>query len=176
MTVFSIRWRRVAATFVLAFACGTTAFAQERRAYAPPDPTVRAIAAEHGLVVAGRLAAQVGADILRRQRGRRRGRHRLRLPSPIRAPETCGSGYMVIHSAGATKTSPSIIINWTGRDHNDIFGTNGKPDTDKSRNSRWYRRARHIGGLALALRNTDPGDSRRQILKPAIESARRFVV
>src|SRR4051794_41321412 len=67
MAVFSIRWRRVAATFVLAFACGATAFAQERRSYAPPDlATVRAITAEHGLVGAQeRLAAEVGADILR---------------------------------------------------------------------------------------------------------------
>src|SRR4051812_50208630 len=85
MTVLSIRWRRLAATFVLAFACGATAFAQERRAYAPPDlSTVRAITGEHGLAVAQeRLAAQVGADILRQ-------------------------GGNAVHAAGATRLSLAV--------------------------------------------------------------------
>ena len=104
MAVFSIRWRRVAATFVLAFACGATAFAQERRAYAPPDlATVRAIAAEHGMVVAQeRLAAQVGADILR-QGGNAVDAavatgFALAVTYP-RAGNIGGGGFMVIHSA-----------------------------------------------------------------------------
>jgi hypothetical protein len=92
MTVFSIRWRRVAATILFAFACGATAFAQERRVYAPPDlSTVRAITAEHGLVVAQeRIAAQIGADILRQAAMQLTPRlpPALRWPSPIRAPET----------------------------------------------------------------------------------------
>ena len=67
MAMFSKRWRLVAATLVLAYACGATAFAQDRRGYSSADlPAARAVAAEHGLVVAQeRLAAQVGADILK---------------------------------------------------------------------------------------------------------------
>ena len=186
MAVFSIRWRRVAATFVLAFACGATAFAQERRAYAPPDlSTVRAIAAEHGLVVAQeRLAAQVGADILR-QGGNAVDAavatgFALAVTYP-RAGNIGGGGFMVIHSAARNEdvaidyreTAPAAITR-------DIFlGPDGKPDTDKSRNS-----ALGIGvpgtvaGLAVALEKYGSGRfTLAQILKPAIELARDgFVV
>ena len=181
MTVFSIRWRRVAATFVLAFACGATAFAQERRSYAPPDlATVRAIAVEHGLVVAQeRLAAQVGADILR-QGGNAVDAavatgFALAVTYP-RAGNIGGGGFMVIHSAASNEdvaidyreTAPSAITR-------DIFlGPDGKPDTDKSRNS-----ALGVGvpgtvaGLALALEKYGSGRfTLAQILKPAIELAR----
>jgi gamma-glutamyltranspeptidase / glutathione hydrolase len=186
MAVFSIRWRRVAATFVLAFACGTTALAQERRSYAPPDlTTVRAIAAEHGLVVAQeRLAAQVGADILR-QGGNAVDAavatgFALAVTYP-RAGNIGGGGFMVIHSAGRNEdvaidyreTAPAAITP-------DVFlGADGKPDTDKSRNS-----ALGIGvpgtvaGLAVALEKYGSGRfTLAQILKPAIELARDgFVV
>src|SRR5215218_11267415 len=138
MTVFSVRWRRVAATIVLAFACGATAFAQERRAYAPPDlSTVHGIAAEHGLVVAQeRIAAQVGADILR-QGGNAVDAavatgFALAVTYP-RAGNIGGGGFMVIHSAGRNEdaavdyreTAPGGITR-------DMFlGADGKPDTDK---------------------------------------------
>ena len=186
MAVFSIRWRRVAATFVLAFVYGATAFAQERRVYAPPDlSTVRAITAEHGLVVAQeRLAAQVGADILR-QGGNAVDAavatgFALAVTYP-RAGNIGGGGFMVIHSAGRNEdvaidyreTAPGAITQ-------DVFlGADGKPDTDKSRNS-----ALGIGvpgtvaGLALALEKYGSGRfTLAQILKPAIELARDgFVV
>jgi gamma-glutamyltranspeptidase/glutathione hydrolase len=186
MTVSSIRWRRVAATFVLAFVWGATAFAQERRSYAPPDlSTVRAIAAEHGLVVAQeRLAAQVGADILR-QGGNAVDAavatgFALAVTYP-RAGNIGGGGFMVIHSAGRNEdaaidyreTAPGAITR-------DIFlGPDGKPDTDKSRNS-----ALGIGvpgtvaGLAAALEKYGSGRfTLAQTLKPAIELARDgFVV
>jgi len=186
MAVFSIRWRRAAATFVLAFVWGATALAQERRAYAPPDlSTVRAIAAEHGLVVAQeRLAAQVGADILR-QGGNAIDAavatgFALAVTYP-RAGNIGGGGFMVIHSAARNEdvaidyreTAPGAITR-------DIFlGADGKPDTDKSRNS-----ALGIGvpgtvaGLALALEKYGSGRfTLAQILKPAIELARDgFVV
>ena len=186
MAVFSIRWRRLAATFVLAFACGTTAFAQERRFYSPPDlSTVRAVAAEHGLVVAQeRLAAQVGADILR-QGGNAVDAavatgFALAVTYP-RAGNIGGGGFMVIHSADRNEdvaidyreTAPGAITR-------DIFlGPDGKPDTDKSRNS-----ALGIGvpgtvaGLALALEKYGSGRfTLAQILKPSIELARDgFVV
>ena len=81
MAVFSIRWRRVAATFVLRLPAARQPLRRNAALYSPPDlSTVRAVAAEHGMVVAQeKLAAQVGADILQagRQCGRRRGRHRL---------------------------------------------------------------------------------------------------
>jgi gamma-glutamyltranspeptidase/glutathione hydrolase len=186
MTVSSIRWRRVAATFVLAFVCGATAFAQERRSYSPPDlSTVRAIAAEHGLVVAQeRLAAQVGADILR-QGGNAVDAavatgFALAVTYP-RAGNIGGGGFMVIHSAGRNEdaaidyreTAPGAITR-------DIFlGADGKPDSDKSRNS-----ALGIGvpgtvaGLAVALEKYGSGRfTLAQTLKPAIELARDgFVV
>jgi gamma-glutamyltranspeptidase/glutathione hydrolase len=186
MTVFSIRWRRVAATILFAFACGATAFAQERRVYAPPDlSTVRAITAEHGLVVAQeRLAAQVGADILR-QGGNAVDAavatgFALAVTYP-RAGNIGGGGFMVIHSAGRNEdaaidyreTGPAAITR-------DIFlGPDGKPDSDKSRNS-----ALGIGvpgtvaGLALALAKYGSGRfTLAQILTPAIELARDgFVV
>jgi gamma-glutamyltranspeptidase/glutathione hydrolase len=186
MAVFSIRWRRVAATFVLVFACGTAALAQERRAYAPPDlATVRGITAEHGMVVAQeRIAAQLGADILR-QGGNAVDAavatgFALAVTYP-RAGNIGGGGFMVIHSAGRNEdvaidyreTAPAAITT-------DIFlGADGKPDPDKSRNS-----ALGIGvpgtvaGLAMALEKYGSGRfTLAQILKPAIELARDgFVV
>src|ERR1043166_6263156 len=186
MTVLSIRWRRVAATFVLAFACGATAFAQERRAYAPPDlSTVRAITAEHGLVVAQeRLAAEVGADILR-QGGNAVDAavatgFALAVTYP-RAGNIGGGGFMVIHSAERgqditidyRETAPAAMTK-------DIFlGPDGKPDPANSRDS-----ALGIGvpgtvaGLALALEKFGSGKfTLAEILKPAIALARDgFVV
>lgn len=186
MAIFSIRWRQVAATLVLAFACGSTSFAQERRFYSPPDlSTVRAVAAEHGLVVAQeRLAAQVGADILR-QGGNAVDAavatgFALAVTYP-RAGNIGGGGFMVIHSA---ERNEDIAIDYretapaaTTRDM--FLGPDGKPDSDKSRNS-----ALGIGvpgtvaGLALALEKYGSGRfTLAQILKPSIELARNgFVV
>jgi gamma-glutamyltranspeptidase / glutathione hydrolase len=186
MAVFSIRWRRVAATFVLAFACGTTAFAQERRVYAPPDlATVRAVTAEHGMVVAQeRIAAQVGADILA-QGGNAVDAavatgFALAVTYP-RAGNIGGGGFMVIHSAGRNE---AVAIDYRetapAASTRDMFlGTDGKPDADKSRNS-----ALGIGvpgtvaGLAMALEKYGSGRfTLAQILKPSIELARDgFVV
>ncbi|MEH2524401.1 MULTISPECIES: gamma-glutamyltransferase [unclassified Bradyrhizobium] len=186
MAVFSIRWRRVAATLVLAFACGATAFAQERRFYSPPDlSSVRAVAAEHGLVVAQeKLAAQVGADILR-QGGNAVDAavgtgFALAVTYP-RAGNIGGGGFMVIHSA---ERNEDIAIDYRetapAATTRDIFlGPDGKPDADRSRNS-----ALGIGvpgtvaGLALALEKYGSGRfTLAQILKPSIELARNgFVV
>ena len=98
-----------------------------------------------------------------------------------RAGNIGGGGFMVIHSAERNEdvaidyreTAPAAITR-------DIFlGPDGKPDTDKSRNS-----ALGIGvpgtvaGLALALEKYGSGRfTLAQILKPAIELARDgFVV
>ena len=186
MAILSIRWRRVAATFVLAFACGTTAFAQERRAYAPPDlATVRAATAEHGMVVAQeRIAALVGADILA-QGGNAVDAavatgFALAVTYP-RAGNIGGGGFMVIHSAGRNE---AVAIDYRetapAASTRDMFlGADGKPDADKSRNS-----ALGIGvpgtvaGLAMALEKYGSGRfTLAQILKPSIALARDgFVV
>ncbi|WKA28793.1 gamma-glutamyltransferase [Bradyrhizobium roseum] len=186
MTVSSIRWRRLAATIVLAFACATAALAQDRRGFAPVDlSTVRAITAEHGMVVAQeRLAAEIGAGILR-QGGNAVDAavatgFALAVTYP-RAGNIGGGGFMVIHSAARNEavaidyreTAPGAITP-------DVFlGADGKPDTDKSRNS-----ALGIGvpgtvaGLALALEKYGSGRfTLAQILTPAIALARDgFVV
>ena len=186
MAMFSMRWRLVAATLVLAFACGATAFAQDRRGYAPADlPAVRGVAAEHGLVVAQeRLAAQIGADILK-QGGNAVDAavatgFALAVTYP-RAGNIGGGGFMVIHS---TARNEDVAIDYRetapGAITQDVFlGADGKPDTDKSRNS-----ALGIGvpgtvaGLAVALEKYGSGRfTLAQILKPAIELARDgFVV
>ena len=131
-----------------------------------------------------RLAAQIGADILR-QGGNAVDAavatgFALAVTYP-RAGNIGGGGFMVIHSAGRNEdvaidyreTAPAAITR-------DIFlGADGKPDTDKSRNS-----ALGIGvpgtvaGLALALEKYGSGQfTLAQILKPSIELARDgFVV
>ena len=160
--------------------------AQERRLYSPPDlATVRAVSAEHGMVVAQeKIAAQFGADILR-QGGNAVDAavatgFALAVTYP-RAGNIGGGGFMVIHSAERNEdvaidyreTAPAAATR-------DMFlGADGKPDTDKSRNS-----ALGIGvpgtvaGLALALEKYGSGNfTLAQIIKPAIELARDgFVV
>jgi gamma-glutamyltranspeptidase/glutathione hydrolase len=186
MTNFSTGWRGAIVAIALVFGCGALALAQERRFYSPPDlATVRAIPAEHGMVVAQeRLAAQIGADILR-QGGNAVDAavatgFALAVTYP-RAGNIGGGGFMVIHSA---ERNEDIAIDYRetapAATTRDIFlGPDGKPDTDKSRNS-----ALGIGvpgtvaGLALALEKYGSGHfTLAQILKPAIELARNgFVV
>ena len=180
MAIFSIRWRRVAATLILAFVWNSTAFAQDRRGYSSDLSATRTVTAEHGMVVAQeRLAAQVGADILK-QGGNAVDAavatgFALAVTYP-RAGNIGGGGFMVIHSTARNEdvaidyreTAPAAITQ-------DVFlGADGKPDADKSRNS-----ALGIGvpgtvaGLAVALEKYGSGRfTLAQILKPAIELAR----
>src|SRR3979409_465968 len=68
MTFFAIE-RRIFAGVVLVIACCLPAGAQaQRRLYTPPTAdAVHAVVAEHGMVVAQeKIAAQIGADVLRR--------------------------------------------------------------------------------------------------------------
>ncbi|HEY0848356.1 MAG TPA: gamma-glutamyltransferase [Bradyrhizobium sp.] len=160
--------------------------AQERRFYTPPPlDSVQAVAAEHGMVVAQeKLAAQIGADILK-QGGNAVDAavatgFALAVTYP-RAGNIGGGGFMVIHSAERgqditidyRETAPQAITR-------DIFlGPDGKPDPAKSRDS-----ALGIGvpgtvaGLALALEKFGSGNfTLAEILKPAIALARDgFVV
>ncbi|MEH2504960.1 gamma-glutamyltranspeptidase/glutathione hydrolase [Bradyrhizobium sp. AZCC 1578] len=180
MTLFQISRRKAIAAIALVFACGTTTFAQERRFYSPDLSAVRSIPAEYGMVVAQeRIAAEVGADILR-QGGNAVDAavatgFALAVTYP-RAGNIGGGGFMVIHSA---ERNEDVAIDYRetapAATTRDIFlGPDGKPDTDKSRNS-----ALGIGvpgtvaGLALALEKYGSGRfTLAQILKPAIELAR----
>ena len=103
--------------------------------------TVHAIPAEHGMVVAQeKLAAQIGADILRQGGNAVDAAVATGFAMAVtypRAGNIGGGGFMVIHSAERNEdiaidyreTAPAAITR-------DIFlGADGKPDTDKSRNS-----------------------------------------
>src|SRR3954466_1849974 len=180
MTGFSIRWRRVAATIVLGLACATAAVAQERRAYAPPAlSSVRAVAAEHGMVVAQeRIAAEVGADILRQGGNAVDAAVATGFAMAVsypRAGNIGGGGFMVIHSADRGE---DVAIDYRetapGATTRDIFlGADGKPDIAKSRDS-----ALGIGvpgtvaGLSVALDKYGSGKfSLADVVKPGIALA-----
>jgi gamma-glutamyltranspeptidase/glutathione hydrolase len=187
MIFYRNRWRSALLTIALVVASGATASAQEqRRLYTPPDiSTVRAVAAEHGMVVAQeKLAARIGADILR-QGGNAVDAavatgFALAVTYP-RAGNIGGGGFMVIHSADRNEdvaidyreTAPAAAT------RNMYLGADGKPDADKSRNS-----ALGIGvpgtvaGLALALEKYGSGKfTLAQIIQPSIDLARDgFVV
>jgi gamma-glutamyltranspeptidase/glutathione hydrolase len=186
MISFSSRWRRAFTAIALVVASAAPATAQERRAYSPPDlTTVRALSSEHGMVVAQeKIAAQFGADILR-QGGNAVDAavatgFVLAVTYP-RAGNIGGGGFMVIHSA---ERNEAVAIDYretapAAATRDMYLGTDGKPDTDKSRYS-----ALGIGvpgtvaGLALALEKYGSGSfTLAQIMKPAIELARNgFVV
>lgn len=186
MISFSNRWRRALTAIILVAASAAPATSQERRVYSPPDlSTVRAISAEHGMVVAQeKIAAQFGADILR-QGGNAVDAavatgFALAVTYP-RAGNIGGGGFMVIHS---TERKEDVAIDYretapSAATRDMYLGADGKPDADKSRNS-----ALGIGvpgtvaGLALALEKYGSGNfTLAQIIKPAIELARNgFVV
>lgn len=188
MKLLATRWRNIIAATALVIASCSTATAQERRRdfYTPAAvETIHAVPAEFGMVVAQeKLAAHIGADILRRGGNAVDAAvatgFALAVTYP-RAGNIGGGGFMVIHSAERNEdiaidyreTGPAAITP-------DIFlGTDGKPDADKSRNS-----ALGIGvpgtvaGLALALEKYGSGNfTLAQIMKPAIDLARDgFVV
>src|SRR5882724_11164834 len=181
MAVFSGGWRRIVAAIVLVVACSAPADAQEqRRLYTPPAAdTVHGVPAEHGMVVAQeKLAAQIGADILR-QGGNAVDAavatgFALAVTYP-RAGNIGGGGFMVIHSAERSEdiaidyreTAPAAITR-------DIFlGPDGKPDPAKSRDS-----ALGIGvpgtvaGLTLALDKYGSGNfTLAELIKPGVALA-----
>jgi gamma-glutamyltranspeptidase / glutathione hydrolase len=186
MAVFSTGWRRVIATLVLVSACIGPAVAQERRAYSPPDIAfVHAIPAEHGMVVAQeKLAAQIGADILRQGGNAVDAAVATGFAMAVtypRAGNIGGGGFMMIHSA---EHNEDIAIDYRetapAATTRDIYlGPDGKPDTDKSRNSAFgIGVPGTVAGLALALEKYGSGQfTLAQILAPAIELARDgFVV
>jgi gamma-glutamyltranspeptidase/glutathione hydrolase len=169
------------AAIVLVAMCGMPAHAQERRGeYSPPPPdAIHAVVAEHGMVVAQeRLAARIGADILRRGGNAVDAAVATGFAMAVsypRAGNIGGGGFMVVHSAERhedvaidyRETAPAATTR-------DIFlGPDGKPDNAKSRDS-----ALSIGvpgsvaGLALALDKYGSGHfTLAELLKPAIALA-----
>jgi len=152
-----------------------------RHAYVPPAlDAVHAVHAEHGLVVAQeKIAAQIGADILRRGGNAIDAAVATGFAMAVtypRAGNLGGGGFMVIHLAARhedvaidyRETAPAATTS-------DIFlGPDGEPDTAKSRDS-----ALGVGvpgtvaGLALALETYGSGKfTLAQLLKPSIALAR----
>src|SRR6185312_4249446 len=136
--------RRTFFAFIATLAFGLApATAQDaRRAYVPPAlDTVRAVAAEHGMVVAQeKIAAQVGADVLARGGNAVDAAVATGFAMAVtypRAGNIGGGGFMVIHSAqnhedGAIDYREAAPAATT----KDIFlGADGKPDPAKSRDS-----------------------------------------
>ena len=171
----------VVAAIMLITACGVPASAQEQRQeYFPPAPdTIHAVVAEHGMVVAQeKLAARIGADILRRGGNAVDAAVATGFAMAVsypRAGNIGGGGFMVIHSA---ERHEDIAIDYRetapAATTRDIFlGADGKPDDTKSRHS-----ALSIGvpgtvaGLALALDKYGSGRfTLADLLKPAIALA-----
>jgi gamma-glutamyltranspeptidase/glutathione hydrolase len=133
----------VAAMTLVAIVCGSANAQDGRRGvYTPPAPgTFHAVPGEFGMVVAQeKLAAEVGADILRRGGNAVDAAvatgFALAVTYP-RAGNIGGGGFMVIHSADAKEdiaidyreTAPAA----TTRDM--FLGSDGKPDIAKSRDS-----------------------------------------
>jgi gamma-glutamyltranspeptidase/glutathione hydrolase len=166
-------------------AYGGSAQAQQGRSfYAPPAAgTAHAVVAEQGMVVAQeKLAAEIGADILRQGGNAVDAAVATGFAMAVtypRAGNIGGGGFMVIHSADRNQdiaidyreTAPAAATK-------DMFLTDDKPDPAKSRDS-----ALAIGvpgtvaGLAMALEKYGSGNfSLATILQPAIALARGGLV
>jgi gamma-glutamyltranspeptidase/glutathione hydrolase len=171
----------VVALTLAVIACGPSTAQQGRRGfYAPAAPgMVHAVSAEHGMVVAQeKLAAQIGADILRQGGNAVDAAVATGFAMAVtypRAGNIGGGGFMVIHLADAKQdiaidyreTAPAATTR-------DIFlGRDGKPDIAKSRDS-----ALGIGvpgtvaGLSVALDKYGSGKfSLADLVKPGVAVA-----
>lgn len=186
MSSFSTRRAFFALIATLAFGLASATAQDARRAYVPPAlDTVHAVPAEHGMVVAQeKMAAQVGADILRRGGNAVDAAVATGFAMAVtypRAGNIGGGGFMLIHS---TERNEDIAIDYretapAAATPQIFLGPDGKPDAAKSRDS-----ALGIGvpgtvaGLALALEKYGSGQfTLAQLLEPAIALARDgFVV
>ena len=189
MTFLAVKRHRIFGIFgifaiiALILACCLPAAAQEQRraVYTPPAAdAVHAVAAEHGMVVAQeKIAAQIGADVLKRGGNAVDAAVATGFAMAVtypRAGNIGGGGFMVIHSqdrhedvaidyreTAPAATTPEIFL-----------GADGKPDIAKSRDS-----ALGIGvpatvaGLAVALDKYGSGKfSLAELVKPAIALAK----
>jgi gamma-glutamyltranspeptidase/glutathione hydrolase len=183
MMSFALTRRPIFAALSLLIAFTLPAGAQERHRepYVPfAAAKVHATVAEHGMVVAQeKIAAQIGADILRQGGNAVDAAVATGFAMAVtypRAGNIGGGGFMVIHLAGRNE---DVAIDYreaapqaTTRD---IFlGADGKPDNAKSRDS-----ALSIGvpgtvaGLSLALEKYGSGNfTLARLVKPAIDLAR----
>src|SRR5712672_1351721 len=172
----------VVALTLAIIACGPSNAQEGRRGfYTPPAPgTYHPVPAESGMVVAQeKLAAQIGADILRQGGNAVDAAVATGFAMAVtypRAGNIGGGGFMIIHSA---ERQADVAIDYRetapGAMTRDIFlGSDGKPDIAKSRDS-----ALGIGvpgtvaGLTLALEKYGSGKfTLAELLKPAIALAR----
>ena len=181
MSMLAAERRLIFSTIILIFVSCLPAGAQEGRAfYAPPAAdAVHAVVAEHGMVVAQeKIAAQIGADVLRRGGNAVDAAVATGFAMAVtypRAGNIGGGGFMVIHSRDRhedvaidyRETAPAATTR-------EIFlGADGKPDTAKSRDS-----ALGIGvpgtvaGLAIALDKYGSGNfTLADLVKPGIALA-----
>ena len=183
MTFLAVKRHRIFAGIALILASSLPAGAQEQRRafYTPPAAnSIHAVAAEHGMVVAQeKIAAQIGADVLKRGGNAVDAAVATGFAMAVtypRAGNIGGGGFMVIHSqdrhedvaidyreTAPAATTPEIFL-----------GADGKPDIAKSRDS-----ALGIGvpatvaGLAVALDKYGSGKfTLADLLKPAIALAK----
>src|SRR5712672_2374817 len=146
MIPFAAGRRAFLVALTLAIICGGPSNAQEGRRgfYTPPAPgTYHAVPGEFGMVVAQeKLAAQIGADILRQGGNAVDAAVAVGFAMAVtypRAGNIGGGGFMVIHLAAAThKPAQNIAIDYretapaaTTRDT--FLGADGKADPAKSR-------------------------------------------
>src|SRR6266481_3669785 len=181
MTFLAAERRAIFAAIALVVVCCVPASAQRREFYTPlAADAIHAVRAEHGMVVAQeKLAAQIGADILRQGGNAVDAAVATGFAMAVtypRAGNIGGGGFMVIHS---TERNEDVAIDYretapAAATRDMYLGADGKPDTDKSRNS-----ALSIGvpgtvaGMALALEKYGSGQfTLADLLKPAIELAR----
>jgi gamma-glutamyltranspeptidase/glutathione hydrolase len=172
---------KAAALVLMALFCGP-ASAQDQRQSAEPLPSLHgthAVVAQHGMVVAQeKIAAQIGADVLKRGGNAVDAAVAVGFTMAVtypRAGNIGGGGFMVIHLA---ERNQDIAIDYReiapAATTRDIFlGPDGKPNQNKSLNS-----ALGIGvpgsvaGLALALEKYGSGKfTLADLLKPAIALA-----
>jgi gamma-glutamyltranspeptidase/glutathione hydrolase len=180
MVVFSSGWRARISALVLVSACSVAAVAQERQIYSPPDlTTVHAVPAEHGMVVAQeKLAAQVGADILRQGGNAVDAAVATGFAMAVtypRAGNIGGGGFMVIHLAKGNRdlaidyreTAPAAATPAM------FLDARGAPDPAKSRDSGVAVGVPGtVAGLALAHEKYGSGKlSLADLMAPAIDLA-----
>jgi gamma-glutamyltranspeptidase/glutathione hydrolase len=182
----SRRWPAIAGIMLVVVSAGFASAQEQRRGfYMPPAAgTAHPVAAEHGMVVAQeKIAAQVGADVLKRGGNAVDAAVATGFAMAVtypRAGNIGGGGFMLVHSATRhedfaidyRETAPAAAAAGI------FLGSDGKPDPAKSRDS-----ALGIGvpgtpaGLAMALENYGSGKfTLADLLQPAIALARDGVV
>jgi gamma-glutamyltranspeptidase / glutathione hydrolase len=182
MSLWTAKLGRVTIAFALVLFLNARAGAQDQRPSAEPlpnPPQTHAVPAQHGMVVAQeRIAAQIGADVLKRGGNAVDAAVATGFAMAVtypRAGNIGGGGFMVIHLAQGNQ---DIAVDYrevapTATTRDIFLGPDGKPDQTRSLNS-----ALGIGvpgtvaGLSLALDKYGSGKfSLAELLKPAIALA-----